>query len=824
MCWRTSQSKISAPPPVSDSRPASISSSRISSAGRPEIFSNQWISVAVKHFRLTFGSAAFSSRSTLRVVAPRQRRVQAVDDVQLGELLVLHLLGLAHRLLDAHRVRVLLARLALERAVRAGRRADVGQVEVPVDVEHHPVAVHLGAPWWASRPSQARSSRLVEGARRPRGSAARPRRPSPPARASARHPCAPLSTFTRGRAYVPPPTTIRPPHRAGRPSVTMTDLAILRRPFISDRSTAMPSWGMTFMGDEQRRVADRRGRGAAWRRCRQHGRARRVTPMVASAGVFGCRRRRDRRPLHPAARLGRTAGPAGPGRPCRPCRTRARGPMPLGTLVMPGQSDRHAAATTPVADARRGHDAAAGQDREAPRRDRHARRQADQARRGPRPRQRSRSPPPTKKVADTQAALVKAKQDAAAAAAAAMRDQAALPPGTLGSGLADLDALARMQRGDSATEEAAARQLAILQAAQTAATAEQATATTNATELLRPVRQAQRGDHQEAGGAAEARAEARRRDLRGRGRARAPPTARSARNTSPAPSDGRGADPRAIAALTVRAGPARRPVRLVGGGPGPVRLLRPDVRGVPQRGGRQLTRSPGCPATSTAQTRSKAVDRYSLLPGDLLFFSSSNSWQDIHHVAMYAGNGMMVEAPRTGLDVRLVPVRWTRLFQATRVYGSVEGSTEAPDLTEPPPGDPRTPTTESADDQAADHQPTTTPTTPPTSPTDPSEPPTDHAVVRPAVERADHAADHGHPERADRRLRRRQATTSRRRRPSRPAGPAVVGRSPSGSSSSGESPSQTGSSSESASQLGIGLTVVHPASSSASASASATRE
>ncbi len=64
MCWRTSQSKISAPPPVSESRPASISSSRISSAGRPEIFSNQCTSVAVKHLSDTPGSAAFSSRST----------------------------------------------------------------------------------------------------------------------------------------------------------------------------------------------------------------------------------------------------------------------------------------------------------------------------------------------------------------------------------------------------------------------------------------------------------------------------------------------------------------------------------------------------------------------------------------------------------------------------------------------------------------------------------------------------------------------------------------------------------------------------------------
>ena len=64
MCCRTSQSKISAPPPVSDSRPASISSSRIASALSPLIFSNHCTSVAVNALRLTFGSAAFSSRST----------------------------------------------------------------------------------------------------------------------------------------------------------------------------------------------------------------------------------------------------------------------------------------------------------------------------------------------------------------------------------------------------------------------------------------------------------------------------------------------------------------------------------------------------------------------------------------------------------------------------------------------------------------------------------------------------------------------------------------------------------------------------------------
>jgi cell wall-associated NlpC family hydrolase len=49
-------------------------------------------------------------------------------------------------------------------------------------------------------------------------------------------------------------------------------------------------------------------------------------------------------------------------------------------------------------------------------------------------------------------------------------------------------------------------------------------------------------------------------------------------------------------------------------------------------------------------------------PGDLLFYYS-----DIHHVAMYVGGGMMVEAPHTGADVREVPMRFDSLVGAGRV-------------------------------------------------------------------------------------------------------------------------------------------------------------
>jgi cell wall-associated NlpC family hydrolase len=56
------------------------------------------------------------------------------------------------------------------------------------------------------------------------------------------------------------------------------------------------------------------------------------------------------------------------------------------------------------------------------------------------------------------------------------------------------------------------------------------------------------------------------------------------------------------------------------------------------------------PHNSGAQySATPRVDRSDWQPGDLLFFGSP-----IHHVAMYVGNGQMVEAPYTGAQVRVV--------------------------------------------------------------------------------------------------------------------------------------------------------------------------
>ncbi|RPK70059.1 Murein DD-endopeptidase MepH precursor [Streptomyces sp. ADI97-07] len=63
------------------------------------------------------------------------------------------------------------------------------------------------------------------------------------------------------------------------------------------------------------------------------------------------------------------------------------------------------------------------------------------------------------------------------------------------------------------------------------------------------------------------------------------------------------------------------------------------------------------PRTAAAQygaTSDHPVSRTDLKPGDLLFWSNSNGY--IYHVALYAGDGNVLHAPRTGKRVELVPL------------------------------------------------------------------------------------------------------------------------------------------------------------------------
>lgn len=55
------------------------------------------------------------------------------------------------------------------------------------------------------------------------------------------------------------------------------------------------------------------------------------------------------------------------------------------------------------------------------------------------------------------------------------------------------------------------------------------------------------------------------------------------------------------------------------------------------------------------------VSRDDLQPGDLVFFGSP-----IHHVGIYVGDGMMIDAPHTGAYVRKEPIWWASYAGATR--------------------------------------------------------------------------------------------------------------------------------------------------------------
>ncbi|WFE37911.1 C40 family peptidase [Micromonospora sp. WMMD998] len=131
----------------------------------------------------------------------------------------------------------------------------------------------------------------------------------------------------------------------------------------------------------------------------------------------------------------------------------------------------------------------------------------------------------------------------------------------------------------------------------------------------------------------------------------------------------------------------------------------------------------GLPRVSRDQyfaTRSRTVNPNALLPGDLLFFASSSSWTSIHHVAMYIGNGKMVEAPRTGDVVKISVVRWSRLYAATRVVGAIPApATPVPAPTVPtnPPKPKPTPTPTKTATPKPSGTPKPTPTTSSPSPT-----------------------------------------------------------------------------------------------------------
>ncbi|WP_433128427.1 NlpC/P60 family protein [Micromonospora sp. CA-240977] len=320
-----------------------------------------------------------------------------------------------------------------------------------------------------------------------------------------------------------------------------------------------------------------------------------------------------------------------------------------------------------------------------------------------------------KVLATTQDALLRAQQEADAAAADAVKADAALPPGEFAQDLRGLSRLQQITRGEKvdggttgvtgalararADEQAAYQKhteakdlLATAQreftAGETALRTAEASLLTlrrnNAEQLIEIERQQEAAEQQYGAGYV------------------------TNQNIS-----GMAAHPRAMAAVRYALAQLGDPYKWSEEGPD-----RFDCSGLMWA----AYRSPGAdyfdlPRVSRDQyaaTRSRTVPQSALLPGDLLFFASGSSWTTIHHVAMYIGNGKMVQAPTTGDVVKISVVSWTRLYAATRVIGAVP----APVVTVPttPPVTPPTVKPTAKPTPTPKPTPTTKPTTTP-SPT-----------------------------------------------------------------------------------------------------------
>ncbi|WP_435149544.1 NlpC/P60 family protein [Micromonospora aurantiaca (nom. illeg.)] len=303
------------------------------------------------------------------------------------------------------------------------------------------------------------------------------------------------------------------------------------------------------------------------------------------------------------------------------------------------------------------------------------------------------------RLKEAQDTLRRAQENAKSAAADAVKADAALPPGEFGASLRDFANLQRITRGDKA------------EGATTSVTGELLRAT-SAEEAARKAHESvQRRAGEKAAEFTRAETDLRKQEtalvaLRKENAAklleieRLADAAEQRLGTSYVVDqsiDGLVADPRALAAVRYALAQLGDPYLWAAEGPD-----RFDCSGL-MLASYQAAGYRGLPRVAKDQyfaTRSRTVSPTALLPGDLLFFASSSSWTSVHHVAMYIGNGKMVEAPRTGDVVKISVVRWSRLYAATRVIGAVP----APATPAPPPTVPATP------------KPSTTPKPTPTTP------------------------------------------------------------------------------------------------------------
>lgn len=314
-------------------------------------------------------------------------------------------------------------------------------------------------------------------------------------------------------------------------------------------------------------------------------------------------------------------------------------------------------------------------------------------------------------------ALATAQEVADAAAGDALKDDAGLPPGVVGSDLHDLGALSRIQRGDRAGGDTSGpvrvlnRAREVEQAAHQAYLAAEARNKTADTQFataqstfrgretaLVKLRQENEKQLIEVERLQE-RAEQRLGDEIG--------TEGVA---------GMVANPRAIAA--VRYAMAQRGDPYLWAAEGPDRFDCSGLMWAAYRSkGANYFQLPRVAKDQYKATSARTVDRAALLPGDLVFFASGSHWSTVYHVGMYIGGGKMVHAPSSGDVVRVATVRWSGFYRATRIFEPVKAPT-TPAPTKPAPTKPPTPapTTPPPESPPPSTSPTPSPAPEPTTP------------------------------------------------------------------------------------------------------------
>ncbi|MGW4295551.1 NlpC/P60 family protein [Micromonospora chersina] len=282
------------------------------------------------------------------------------------------------------------------------------------------------------------------------------------------------------------------------------------------------------------------------------------------------------------------------------------------------------------------------------------------------------------RLKEAQDALARAQENAKTAAADAVKADAALPPGEFGANLRELANLQRITRGDKAegATTAVTGELARATAAERVAREAHASAERRVAEKTAQYTRVETDLHKQEAALLKLRRDNAARLLEIERREDAAEQQLGSPYVVNQSVSGLVADPKALAAVRYALAQLGDPYLWAAEGPD-----RFDCSGL-MLASYQAAGYQGLPRVSRDQyyaTRSRTVDPNALLPGDLLFFASGSSWTSIHHVAMYIGNGKMVEAPRTGDVVKISVVRWSRLYAATRVIGAVPApATPAP--------------------------------------------------------------------------------------------------------------------------------------------------